>query len=76
MAAFLMLPGLDGNFRIPETSADDIRDTLRKAMEDGTVVEIQTEMGDNPLDQPAVTVNGAALPWFSVIITQDPALRS
>ncbi|MDQ3933195.1 MAG: hypothetical protein M3340_01035 [Actinomycetota bacterium] len=75
MPAHLFLPGLQGNFRVPEREADEIRRKLREAMEAGELVEIETELGDNPLTRPVVTVNGAGLAWFTVIVMdRDPAI--
>lgn len=76
MPAFLFLSGLQGNFRVAEREADAVRETLREAMKSGEVVEITTELGDTPLVRLVVTVNGASLAWFTVIVTdQDPALN-
>ncbi len=74
MAAFLFLPGLQGNFRLRHGTAESTRDAIEEAIDTGSTVTFEVEMGDNPLDTPSVTVNGAALPWFSVIETTDPAL--
>jgi len=49
-----------------------LRRQLAEAIQKGVTIDIQVEMGDNPLDTPSVTVNGAALQWFSVIETEDP----
>ncbi len=74
MAAYLMLAGLAQNFRIAERKASEIQDTVRAAMEDGTVVDVPIEMGDDPTTLPTLTVNGSALAWFTVVHTVDPAV--
>ncbi len=67
MATYLMLAGLAQNFRVAERDGDKLRGMLRDAMEDGKVIEIRTEMGDDPTNLPVITVNGAALGWFTVL---------
>ena len=71
MPAYLLLPGLQGNFRVAEQDAQEIRDTLRGAIEKGTTVVVHAELGDNPLTRPTITVNGASLAWFTVIQVDD-----
>ena len=71
MAANLFLPGLEDGFRIPERDADSVRAKLRKAMQSGEVVEIATApSSDSPLVRPVVTVNGASLAWFTVVVSE------
>ena len=69
-----MLSGLDGNFRLPYGTADEIREKIQGAIERREIVHLNVELGDNPLDQPTVTINGATLQWFAVIEIGDPAM--
>lgn len=76
MPAFLILgtpPVSGGNFRIPSgTPAQLVRDQLRRAIDTGSTLDVTYEMGDNPLDQHVVTVNGRTLQFFSIVETADP----
>jgi hypothetical protein len=47
-ASLLMLAGVAQNFRVPEHEAPSIRDGLRDAVENGKVVELQTEAARHP----------------------------
>jgi hypothetical protein len=74
MAAYLLLAGFPQNFRIAERNADMIRTSIRQAMEEATIAEVPIEMGNDPTNLPMLTVNGAALAWFTVVYADDPAL--
>lgn len=77
MVTFLFLPGLQGNFRVSERKAEKIAADIRTAMANGTVIEVEVELGDDPTNQPTVTVNGGALAWFTIASAPErPPSRS
>lgn len=72
MPAYLVISGTDKNYRLPGgVDPDEVRRGLRNAMENGRVIDVDYQMGNDPLHLSTLTINGSAVGFVTVVETQD-----
>lgn len=69
MPTFLRIDG--DTWRLPATvNPGQIHGQIVKAMQDGEIIQIPVELGDDPRGQTSLTINGRALAQFALVDAQ------
>lgn len=74
MSKHLLIGETASNWRLPaETDLAALHESIRQAMIDGAVLEIEVEMGDDPLHRSKLLMNGSALGNAIVVEIAEPS---
>lgn len=69
MSKHIITEKQDGpNWRLPsETDLADLSDAVKHGIDEGTAVEIEVELNDNPLGRGSLILNGRSLTQVAII---------